>query len=140
LAAAPGQVVWKYQTGDEGPTAAVVPEGRVAFNPESCELEVLDTAGRSLWKQWLGDPLMSMPAMAGGRVYQVYPDSRGDRRHYLAAFELATGRQVWKQPLPGEIITTPVLAEGHVYITNLDGTLSCFRQSDGAKVWQEAQS
>jgi outer membrane protein assembly factor BamB len=83
---------------------------------------------------------MSMPAMAGGRVYQVYPDSRGDHHHYLAAFDLADGRELWKQPLPGEIITAPVLAEGHVYVANLDGTLSCFRQDDGAKVWQEAKS
>ena len=83
---------------------------------------------------------MSMPAMAGDRVYQVYPDSRGDRRHYLAAFDLITGRQLWKQPLPGDIITAPVLAEGYVYVANLDGTLSCFRQDDGAKVWQEAKS
>jgi outer membrane protein assembly factor BamB len=140
LDAAGGHVLWQYQTEDDGPTAAVVHDGRVAFNTESCELEVLSTSGRQLWKKWLGDPLMSMPAMAGGRVYQVYPDSRGDRRHYLAAFDLADGRQLWKQPLPGEIITAPVLAEGHVYVANLDGTLSCFRQDDGAKVWQEAKS
>jgi outer membrane protein assembly factor BamB len=120
LDAATGHVVWQYQTDDDGPTAAVVHEGRVAFNTESCELEVLNTEGRPLWKRWLGDPLMSMPAMGGGRVYQVYPDSRGDRRHYLAAFDLAGGRQMWKQPLPGEIITAPVLAEGHVYVANLD--------------------
>jgi Ca-activated chloride channel homolog len=139
LDAATGHVLWQYQTEDDGPTAAVVHEGHVAFNTESCELEVLSTAGRPLWKKWLGDPLMSMPAIAGGRVYQVYPDSRGDRRHYLAAFDLATGRQLWKQPLPGEVITAPVLAEGHVHVANLDGTLSCFRAEDGAKAWQEAK-
>jgi outer membrane protein assembly factor BamB len=139
LDAATGQVLWQYQTEDDGPTAAVVHEGHVAFNTESCELEVLTVAGKPVWKQWLGDPLMSMPAMGGDRVYQVYPDSRGDRRHYLAAFDLASGHQRWKQPLSGEIITAPVLAEGHVYVANLDGTLSCFRQDDGAKVWQEAK-
>jgi Ca-activated chloride channel family protein len=140
LDAATGHVLWQYQTEDDGPTAAVVYEDRVAFNTESCELEVLDTAGRRLWKKWLGDPLMSMPAMADGRVFQVYPDSQGDRHHNLAAFDLADGRPLWKQPLPGEIITAPVLADGQVYVANLDGTLSCFRQDDGAKVWQEAKS
>src|SRR5215471_18958852 len=139
LDAASGHILWQYQTEDDGPTAAVVYEGRVAFNTESCELEVLSTAGQPLWKQWLGDPLMSMPAMGNVRVYQVYPDTQGDRRHYLAAFDLATGRQLWKQPLPGEIITAPVLAEGHVHVANLDRTLACFRQNDGAKVWQEAK-
>jgi outer membrane protein assembly factor BamB len=138
--ASTGNLVWQYQTEDDGPTAAVVDEGHVAFNTESCELEVLDTAGRPFWKKRLGDPLMSMPAMYGGQVYQVYPDSRRDRRHYLAAFDLAAGRQLWKQPLSGEIITAPVLAEGQVYVANLDGTLSCFRQDDGAKVWQEVKN
>jgi Ca-activated chloride channel family protein len=71
LDAATGSVVWQYQTEDDGPTAAVVHEGHVAFNTESCELEVLSTAGRQLWKQWLGDPLMSMPAMGGGRVFHA---------------------------------------------------------------------
>ena len=46
LDAATGHVLWQYQTEDDGPTAAVVHEGHVAFNTESCELEVLDTAGR----------------------------------------------------------------------------------------------
>src|SRR5262245_57003168 len=73
LDATTGQVLWQYQTKDDGPTAAVVHDGHVAFNTESCELEVLNTAGRPVWKRWLGDPLLSMPAMADGRVYQVYP-------------------------------------------------------------------
>src|SRR5262249_3519199 len=41
LDAATGQVLWQYQTEDDGPTAAVVHEDHVAFNTESCELEVL---------------------------------------------------------------------------------------------------
>jgi outer membrane protein assembly factor BamB len=132
-----GALVWHYQTTDDGPTAAVVYKEYVAFNTESCELEILNLEGKSLWKKWLGDPLMSMPAMAAGRVFQVYPDSRRDHRHYLAAFDLASARELWKQPLSGEIITAPVLADGNVYVANLDGTMSCFRQEDGTKHWQE---
>jgi outer membrane protein assembly factor BamB len=133
-----GRVVWQYQTNDDGPTAAVVADGYVAFNTESCELEVLTAAaGRPVWKKWLGDPLMSMPAIDSGRIYMAYPDSRGDHRHYLACFELATGRQVWKQPLSGEVITAPVVAERQVYAANLDGTLCCFAQEDGRPLWQE---
>src|SRR5271170_2887792 len=40
-----GALVWRYQTEDDGPTAAVVAEERVVFNTESCELEVLTLAG-----------------------------------------------------------------------------------------------
>jgi outer membrane protein assembly factor BamB len=135
-----GRVAWQYQTEDDGPTAAAVADGRVVFNTESCELEVVTTEGRPVWKRWLGDPLLSMPAVGGGRVFMAYPDSRGDRRHYLACFDLADGREVWRQPLTGEVITCPVLAEGHVYLSNLDGTLACFGQEDGRPLWQETRN
>jgi outer membrane protein assembly factor BamB len=140
LDAVTGRVAWQYQTTDDGPTAAVVGEGHVAFNTESCELEVLTTAGRPVWKRWLGDPLMSMPALGGGRVYVAFPDSRGDKRHYLASLDLLSGREYWRRPLAGEVITAPVLAEGHVYLTTLDGTLFCFRQDDGQPLWREARN
>ena len=135
-----GRVAWQYQTEDDGPTAAVVADGRVVFNTESCELEVLTTAGERVWKHWLGDPLLSMPAVGGGRVFMAYPDSRSDRRHHLACFDLADGRQIWRQPMTGEVITCPVLADGHVYLANLDGTLACFAQEDGQPLWNEARN
>jgi outer membrane protein assembly factor BamB len=135
-----GQVLWQYQTEDDGPTAAVVYDKFVAFNTESCELEILTLQGQRVWKKWLGDPLMSMPALHDGRVFQVYPDSRGDHRHYLAAFDLTDGRELWRQALSGEIITAPVLVDSQVYVANLDGTLSCFRQDNGARIWQESKN
>jgi outer membrane protein assembly factor BamB len=139
LDAATGQVAWQYQTTDDGPTAAVVSDGHVVFNTESCELEVLTVQGRAVWKQWLGDPLMSMPAVGGGRIYVAYPDSRGDHQHYLTALDLHTGQMFWKQRLNGEVITAPVLADSHVYLATLDGALCCFRKEDGTPLWQEAK-
>ncbi len=140
LDAATGAVAWQYQTTDDGPTAAVVADEHVVFNTESCELEVLTLDGRRVWKEWLGDPLMSMPAVAHGRIYMAYPDSRGDRAHYLACLDLRTGRHHWRQPLSGEIITAPILAEDRVYLATLDGTLACFHQDDGRPVWKEAKN
>ena len=49
--AATGALAWRYQTEDDGPTAAVVAEGRVVFNTESCELEVLTEAGERTGQQ-----------------------------------------------------------------------------------------
>jgi outer membrane protein assembly factor BamB len=135
-----GRLAWQYQTTDDGPTAAVVADGHVAFNTESCELEVLTTAGRPVWKHWLGDPLMSMPAVGGSRVYCAYPDSRGDRQHYLGAFDLKTGQPYWKQRLSGEVISAPVLAQGQIYLATLDGTMYCFCQDSGAAVWEEQKN
>jgi outer membrane protein assembly factor BamB len=140
LDALTGNLAWHYQTEDDGPTAAVVQDGFVAFNTESCELEVLTVEGKRVWKNWLGDPLMSMPAIEANRVFQVYPDSRRDHRYYLGAFELSTGGELWRQPLAGEVITAPVLAEGNVHLTHLDGSLACFRQEDGQRMWLEQKT
>ena len=72
-----GKQKWVYKTGDDGPTAAVISGDYIAFNTESCELELITKAGKPLWKKWLGDPLMSMPALGDGRVFQAFPDSQG---------------------------------------------------------------
>jgi outer membrane protein assembly factor BamB len=132
-----GNLLWQYKTRDDGPTAAVVEDGYVVFNTESCELEVLTVAGKPVWKKWLGDPLMSMPAIAQGKVYMAYPDSKGSGEHRLACFDLRTGEPGWARPIAGEIITAPVVAEGHVHAATLEGTLHCFRQEDGELVWSD---
>jgi len=134
-----GKKVWQYRTKDDGPTAAVVADGHVVFNTESCELEVLTVEGKPVWKKWLGDPLMSMAAVAGGKVYMAYPNSKGDRKHYLACFELKTGKDLWKHEIAGEIITAPVIDNDRVFLATLEGTLYCFK-SDGKPAWQEKKN
>jgi outer membrane protein assembly factor BamB len=135
--AATGQKLWTYRTNDDGPSAAVVQDGQVAFNTESGELEVLTVDGKAVWKKWLGDPLMSMPALDRDRLFVGFPNVRGDRQHYLICFELKTGKELWKKPIAGEIITAPVLAGERVYLATLEGTVYCFRQEDGQLVWRE---
>ena len=135
-----GKMLWQYRTSDDGPTAAVVAEGYVAFNTESCELEILTPDGKSVWKKWLGDPLMSMPAIAMGRLYMAYPNSKGDHKHYLACFELKTGKQLWQQPIAGEIITAPLVEDGQVYLATLEGTVYCFIAPDGKLAWSEQKN
>jgi outer membrane protein assembly factor BamB len=117
-----------------------VEDGVIAFNTESCELEVLTTSGRRLWKKWLGDPLMSMPAISAGNVYMAYPDSRGTGKYYVAAFDLKTGVERWKYPLPAEIITAPVIDSSRVYLATVDGSIASLNQRDGSKLWQETRN
>ncbi len=133
---ASGELEWTYRTSDDGPTAAAVAEGFVAFNTESCELEVLTVEGIPAWKRWLGDPLMSMPAIAQGRVLMVYPDSRGNRQHKLAAFRLGDGKPLWRVELTGEVITAPVVEAGKVYASTLDGRVWCVDAVSGNLDWQ----
>jgi Ca-activated chloride channel family protein len=132
-----GEPLWTYHTADDGPTAAVVADGKIAFNTESCELEIITTQGRPVWKKWLGDPLMSMPAVADGIVYMAYPDSRGDRKYYLAAFDLNTGKLQWKHPLGNEIITAPVVDGSDLFIATVDGSVMALDRKTGNALWQE---
>ena len=131
-----GGLEWFYRTADDGPTAAAVAEGFVAFNTESCELEVLTVEGIPAWKRWLGDPLMSMPAIADGRILMVYPDSRGDRQHQLAAFRLKDGELLWRVGISGEVITAPVVSGDKVYASTLDGRVWCIDARSGHLEWQ----
>jgi Ca-activated chloride channel homolog len=135
-----GRCLWIYHTHDDGPTAAIVEDDLVLFNTESCELEALSLEGKSVWKKWLGDPLMSMPAAGNERVFVVFPDSRGDRRHYLGCFHLRSGHEMWRQPLSGDVITAPILADDNVYLTTLDGNLYSFRQQDGQPISRDARN
>ncbi len=134
-----GKMLWQYRTSDDGPTAAVVAEGCVAFNTESCELEMLTLDGKPLWKKWLGDPLMSMPAIASGRLLMAFPDSNGDHEHHLACFDLKTGKELWRKPLAGEIITAPLVDDEQVFLTTLEGSLYCFHAKDGGLAWTEKE-
>ncbi len=69
-----GKEIWRLHTSDDGPTAAVVEDGCVAFNTESCTVIVADAqTGKLLWQEWLGDPLMSQPAIAKGKLFMAYP-------------------------------------------------------------------
>lgn len=132
---ATGKKLWMYRTADDGPTTAVVEDGYVVFNTESCELEVITMKGDPVWKKWLGDPLMSTPAVSNGRIYMAFPDSKGDKNHYLACFNLKTGDEYWRKQITGELITCPVVDRDNVYAATIGGSIYCFSASNGNLVW-----
>src|SRR5260370_3148528 len=69
-----GALRWKVNTSDDGPTAAVVEGGYVAFNTGSCTIILVDErTGKTIWQEYLGDPLMSQPAIYKGRLFIAYP-------------------------------------------------------------------
>jgi Ca-activated chloride channel family protein len=138
--AATGKKVWRFITGDDGPTAAVVEGGYISFNTESCELYIIAMDGKQVWKKWLGDPLMSMPALANGKVYMAYPDTKGQRGHVFACFNVKDGKEQWTQPIAGDIITAPVIHGDKIYLTTVDGTMYCFNEKDGIVAWSEKKN
>jgi outer membrane protein assembly factor BamB len=133
-----GTLDWQIHTSDDGPTAAVFEEGFVAFNTESCTVFVCEAAtGRVVWSEWLGDPLMSQPAIAQGRLFIAYPArGRHGATHRLLCAELRTGRHLWEQEITGDVITAPVVAGDCVYLSCFDGTSFCLACGDGAVVYR----
>ena len=152
-----GKIIWKIQTGDDGPTAAVVADGLVAFNTESCTLVIVEEkTGRVIWQEWLGDPLVSQPAIDKGVLYMAHPAFTGkpanaQKRaefhplaaspggsHRLLAADLHTGRPIWEQEISGDVLTAPVISDGVVYFTTFDGTSYALNAADGSVVWVKA--
>lgn len=161
-----GELIWKLRTADDGPTAAVVERGLVAFNTESCTVMVVAAAtGTVLWEEWLGDPLMGQPAIAGDRLFIVYPANQnrpvlrpemtleqkraaiadakhhrggGPHEHRLLCAHLRTGEHIWEQVLSGDAISSPVIDGDQIFVSCLDGTSFCLNIRDGAIVWKQA--
>jgi outer membrane protein assembly factor BamB len=133
LDAETGRRRWSFRCGDDGPTAAVAADGCVAYNTESCTIYIHDLrTGKVLWHKWLGDPLMSQPAIGGGKVLMAYPGKGG---HRLAAFELRTGKVAWEKPIAAEVITAPVIAGDVAVAATVDGTLYRFDLATGRQSW-----
>src|ERR1700674_1583049 len=149
-----GKIIWRIQTGDDGPTAAVVADGLVAFNTESCTLVVVEQRrGRVIWQEWLGGPLMGQPAMDKGVLFMAHPAATGRPQkpvefhprpaspggsHRLLAAELSTGRHIWEQEISGDVITAPVISDGTVYFTTFTGNSYALNAADGAVGWVKA--
>lgn len=158
--AATGEKAWQMQTGDDGPSAAVVEDGLVAFNTESCTVIVADArTGKVVWQEWLGDPLMSQPAIRGGKLYMAHPagqnkpNGQGQANvaaaaqpapgqahgsHRVLCADLRTGKHLWEQDITGDVISAPILAGDDVFLTCFDGTSLCLASADGSVKWKKA--
>jgi len=141
-----GALRWKVPTGDDGPTAAVVEDGYVAFNTESCTIFVVDEkTGKVVWKKWLGDPLMSQPAIYKGQIFMAYPGGQrakpnAEGTHRLASMDLKTGTNRWEQVISSDVISAPVISDGKVYATCFDGTSYAFEVDTGKLLWKKENS
>jgi Ca-activated chloride channel homolog len=151
-----GSLAWEIRTGDDGPTAAVVSDGYVGFNTESCTVIVaVEKTGKKVWQEWLGDPLMSQPAISKGRLFIAYPSGqRGpkhaspagsategpDRGYRLLSVDLRSGKHLWEQEIPTDVISAPVVSGDHVYVACFDGTSLSFDASTGRPLWKKQGS
>jgi outer membrane protein assembly factor BamB len=137
LSSRTGLPAWTFKTKDDGPTAAVVAEGCVAYNTESCIVYVHDArSGKLLWHKWLGDPLMSQPAIQHDVLYIAFPGRDGS--HHLGAFRLRSGQLVWDVRISGELISAPVLEADNLVCACVDGSLYRFNARTGHRYWHKA--
>lgn len=160
-----GQLRWGVGLDDDGPTSAVVSEGKAVFNTESCTLFSLNIDDGSMaWSYWLGDPLMSTPAIANGIVYTAYPVQKTTNMavqqhlqkenlarpaatastgawhptHALIALELHTGKILWQRWLDGDILSAPVVEGKELHFTTFPGTLYQFEAENGRLISAQA--
>jgi len=150
-----GRVVWQMRTKDDGPTAAVVEDGCVTFNTESCTVIVAEAkTGKVIWQEWLGDPLMSQPAISKGRLYIAYPAGQRSAQqaqnnsaqtdqsnlgpgHRMLCADLKTGRHLWERQITSDVISAPVVSGDQLLFTCFDGVSFCLDASSGAVVWKK---
>jgi Ca-activated chloride channel family protein len=166
LDAKDGHRIWTHLCADDGPTAAVVDEddGDIIFNTESCEMEIVDlSTGKLKWKEYLGDPLMSQPAIAKGKIFMAYPGGHphglvkaaangsipdepaapekvGPAKawgHRLLCADVKTGKHLWEQDITADAVSAPVVDADRVYLTCFDGTSFCIDAQNGAIIWQK---
>lgn len=144
-----GEKSWAVNLDDDGPSSGVIEDDILVYNTESCTIFATDAkSGKYLWSHWLGDPLMSMPAVANGKVFTAYPcytnsgynqEVKNDGRtiynmkstHVLIAMELKTGKILWQKWIDGDVMSAPVADGGNLYISTFPGTVYKFDQSKG---------
>ncbi len=137
-----GDLNWAIALDDDGPSSAVVEDGIVVFNTESCTIfAVKEETGDLLWSYWLGDPLMSTPTIAGGKVFTAYPASVNmgyskenpdlKATHGLICIDLHSGDIIWQKWIDGDIMSAPVAKDGELFVTTFPGTFFKFQQEDG---------
>lgn len=150
-----GKFIWGAELDDDGPSSAVPYEDSIIFSCESCTIFALDAGtGEMRWSHWLGDPLMSMPTIANGKVFAVYPGEREasddestgdepsttaagkdqhalDATHQLVCMDAQTGDVVWQRWLDSDCLSAPIAAGDDICVATFPGTVYRFRQSDG---------
>lgn len=133
---ATGKPLWAVELDDDGPSTAACEDDVVVMNTESCTIFALEAStGKGIWSLWLGDPLMTSPSIARGRVFTSFPANgrrhHAEASHLLGAFDLKTGKILWQRWIDGDVISAPVAVGEEVVVATFTGTVFRFRQDTG---------
>ncbi|HEX6180169.1 MAG TPA: PQQ-binding-like beta-propeller repeat protein [Chitinophagaceae bacterium] len=135
-----GRLRWAVNLDDDGPSSPAIQDSVIVFNTESCTIFACDLiTGKQLWSYWLGDPLMSMPTIAGGIVFTSYPapfnktnnNTSITPTHVLIAIELRSGKILWQKWIDSDVMSAPVAKDNLLYVTTFSGALYKVTQKTG---------
>lgn len=130
LQASTGQYIWGIEFGESGPSPAVLHNGVLLINTESCTLYAVDVAtGTLLWSHWLSNYLYSTPTAIGNSVFAVY--SYGGKP-VLVSFDLRSGNFNWMKTVDDECIASPVADGNEIHLASKSGTYYVFNKDTGA--------
>lgn len=134
--AATGKPVWGVDLDDDGPSTAACEDDIVVVNTESCTIFAVEAStGKGIWGLWLGDPLMTAPTIAKGRVFTAFPANgrtfHKEASHVLGAFDLKSGKILWQRRIDGDVISAPVAVGDELVAATFTGTVFRFKQESG---------
>jgi outer membrane protein assembly factor BamB len=120
-----GQFVWGAQLSDDGPSIAATTDDSIIFNTESCTIFALElVTGKCRWSHYMGDPMMAAPAVAGDKVFTVYPASPDNVKPEVEPMPLPKPMPDREEMVANEPLTQPT------YV------LACLNAKTGKVLWQ----
>lgn len=129
LEANSGNYIWGIQLGESGISPAVLHNGVLLINTESCTLYAVESlTGKLLWSKWLSSYLYSTPTAVENSVYVVY--KHGDQP-VLVCFDLKSGKCNWFRTVDNESIASPVVEGEEVHVASQSGTYYVFNRNTG---------
>ncbi len=134
-----GELVWGINLDDDGPSSAACKDGVIVFNTESCTIFAVEAdTGKMLWSHWLGDPLMTTPTIAGGRVFTSYPARGGGGFGNLQMNQAPNMAQQQAAPVPqGNTPPAPAAGQPGKKRPPASHVLACLELKTGKILWQK---
>jgi len=116
---------------------AMAAEAAPMFRADPSHSGVYDAAGVPVlhgvkWKFRAKGPIISTPALSGGRVFF------GSSDHNVYALDAGSGELRWKFATHGRVTASPAVAQGSVYVGSFDGNFYALDAASGALRWKFA--
>lgn len=118
------RTMWKFDSGDDIFSTAVVTETTVYFGSWDRHLHALDAlTGRELWKFDTGDRIYSSPTLWNDLVFIGTGTEGGNKIARLFAVNAKTGEEVWSFRAEMNFVGGATVVDGILYAGSIDGTL-----------------